>query len=480
MLRAQHMPEVEVILVEEPEPEGPFGAKGVGEIGLVPTAGAVAGALAGVRRRAAHAPADEGFARRARHQSRPHSPTASATNGIDRLARRRPRSQRPQRGDRRRPRRRRGASRARRELACADGEIEPGAVCAHTHLYSGLARYGMPPPDPPPASFLRDPANACGGGSTARSTPDSLRAAARDYVARALLAGTTTLVDHHESPNLIEGSLAMLAEACERTRRCARCSATARPSATSAATEARRGLAECRRVAASPLVRGLVGLHASFTVSDETIREAGALARELGTVVHVHVAEDQADVDDARRRGYAGPLERLLALGALLPGSILAHGVQLSRDAGAAAPPTPAAGSCTTRAPTRATASAMPARCPRRRGWRLGTDGWDADMAAEEAALLRLADAEWRRWRRRTAGGGPSRWRRSVSAREAEPLAPGALGDLVVRRDGAVRHVVVGGRVVVENGALATADIESITARARAEAARLWSRMAAI
>jgi CO/xanthine dehydrogenase Mo-binding subunit len=39
------MPQVEVILVEEHEPEGPFGAKGVGEIGLVPTAGAVAGAL---------------------------------------------------------------------------------------------------------------------------------------------------------------------------------------------------------------------------------------------------------------------------------------------------------------------------------------------------------------------------------------------------------------------------------------------------
>jgi xanthine dehydrogenase molybdenum-binding subunit len=53
VLRSNHMPEVEVILVEEPEPEGPFGAKGVGEIGLVPTAGAVAGALAahdGIRR----------------------------------------------------------------------------------------------------------------------------------------------------------------------------------------------------------------------------------------------------------------------------------------------------------------------------------------------------------------------------------------------------------------------------------------------
>jgi selenium-dependent xanthine dehydrogenase len=53
VLRAQHMPKIEVILVEDAEPEGPFGAKGVGEIGLVPTAGAVASALEafdGVRR----------------------------------------------------------------------------------------------------------------------------------------------------------------------------------------------------------------------------------------------------------------------------------------------------------------------------------------------------------------------------------------------------------------------------------------------
>jgi selenium-dependent xanthine dehydrogenase len=53
VLRARDMPEIEVILVEDPEPEGPFGAKGVGEIGLVPTAPAVAGALEafdGIRR----------------------------------------------------------------------------------------------------------------------------------------------------------------------------------------------------------------------------------------------------------------------------------------------------------------------------------------------------------------------------------------------------------------------------------------------
>jgi xanthine dehydrogenase molybdenum-binding subunit len=53
VLRARDMPPVDVILVEDPEPDGPFGAKGVGEIGLVPTAPAVASALEafdGIRR----------------------------------------------------------------------------------------------------------------------------------------------------------------------------------------------------------------------------------------------------------------------------------------------------------------------------------------------------------------------------------------------------------------------------------------------
>ena len=45
ILRAKDMPEMEVIGVEVPDPYGPYGAKGVGEIGLVPTAGAVANAL---------------------------------------------------------------------------------------------------------------------------------------------------------------------------------------------------------------------------------------------------------------------------------------------------------------------------------------------------------------------------------------------------------------------------------------------------
>ena len=175
-------------------------------------------------------------------------------------------------------------------LACGDGEIEPGAVCAHTHLYSGLARYGMPAADPAPRNFLEILQRVWWRLDRALDAR-SLEAAARDHLARALLAGVTTLVDHHELPNLIEELLPILAEACAGLgMRALLCyGATER---NFGRDEGRRGLKACRGVPPSPLVRGLVGLHASFTVSDETIREAGALARELGTVVHVHVAED--------------------------------------------------------------------------------------------------------------------------------------------------------------------------------------------
>jgi cytosine/adenosine deaminase-related metal-dependent hydrolase len=361
-------------------------------------------------------------------------------------------------------------------LPCPEGEIAAGAVCAHTHLYSGLARYSMPPAAPAPRTFLQILERVWWKLDRALDA-DSLRASAMDYVARALLAGTTTLVDHHESPNLIEGSLDILAGACRHLGiRALLCYGASERN--SGAAEARRGLEECRRVPASPLLRGLVGLHASFTVSDETIRAAGRLAEDLATVVHVHVAEDAADVADARARGYPGPLERLERLGALPRGSILAHGVHLNAEQSR---------HC-------AELGCWLVQNPRsnegnRVGYALnlgssdrvalGCDGWDADMAAEEEALSRLArihgDAK--------AEGRLSQGHALVAERFAshpEPLEPGALGDLVVRQDGAVRDVVVGGRVVVADGALATGDFDSIAAEGQKQAARLWSRMAGI
>ena len=102
-----------------------------------------------------------------------------------------------------------------RVLSCGDGEIAVGAVCAHTHLYSGLARYGMPAASPSPRNFVQILERIWWRLDRALDA-ETLRASAQDYVARALLSGTTALIDHHELPNFIEGSLAVLAEACER------------------------------------------------------------------------------------------------------------------------------------------------------------------------------------------------------------------------------------------------------------------------
>lgn len=361
-----------------------------------------------------------------------------------------------------------------RRLACPDGEIAPGAVCAHTHLYSGLARHGMPAPQPPPEDFLQILGRVWWRLDRALDAA-SLRAAARDYLARALLAGTTALVDHHESPSLIEGSLAILAEACQELGvRALLCyGATDR---NLGPEEGRRGLEECRRVPPSPLLRPMVGLHASFTVSDATARAAGALARELGTVVHVHVAEDRADVEDARRRGAPGPLERLLDLGALPPGSILAHGVHLTPAQVALAGER---GLWLVQNPRSNEGNRVGYASSLAGGARvaLGTDGWEADMAVEEAALHRLAAAH----DDPTPAGRLAAGHRLLSERfgaPSEPLGEGSLGDLVVRQDGRIRAVVVEGRVVVEDGRLVAADAGAIEAEARREAAGLWARMA--
>ncbi len=261
-------------------------------------------------------------------------------------------------------------------------------VNAHTHVYSGLAPLGMPQPDRPPAGFL-DILEGVWWRLDRALDEHSLRASARLYVAEALLRGTTMLVDHHESPSFIDGSLDVIADACEEMgMRAVVCyGATER---NGGREEAKKGLAECRRFTRNngrALVRGVVGLHASFTVSDQTIREAGDLCRDLGTVLHVHVAEDRIDVEDARQRGYAGPLERLQALGALPAGSILAHGVhldaaQVRRAAGL--------GCWIVQNPrsNRQNRVGYPLALGESARVALGTDGFESDMN-DEAAVLR-------------------------------------------------------------------------------------------
>lgn len=363
-------------------------------------------------------------------------------------------------------------------IECTDCRLEPGRVNGHTHIYSGLAPLGMPEPKVPPENFVQILERIWWRLDRALDE-DSLRASARYYAAEALLAGTTTLIDHHESPNFIEGSLDVLADACQEIGiRALLCyGATER---NSGRAEAQRGLAECRRFIRDnrrPLIRGVVSLHASFTVSDETIVEAARLCRELDTVMHVHVAEDMADVTDAKERGYDGPLERLLALDALPPGSILAHCVHCgARQVRSAASQdlwivqNPRS--------NRGNKVGYPAALGESHRVAIGTDGYPANMDDEARALreeAELHDDDLETARQRLTAGYQLAGERLAVA--LAPLTPGGSADIVARENGRVRHVVVNGELVVRNGELLTADIEEVRAHAREQATGLWQRM---
>jgi len=324
-------------------------------------------------------------------------------------------------------------------------------VNGHTHLYSGLAPLGMPAVDPP-RNFVENLQRIWWRLDRAHDEA-SIRAGARYYVAQARRAGTAALIDHHESPNAIEGSLDVLAEACAEFGMAAvLCyGATER---NGGADEARRGLDECRRFILAnrnPRLAGVVGLHASFTVSDGTIRRAGDLCRELGTVLHVHIAEDAADVDDARRRGYAGPLQRLVALDALPAGSILAHGVHLSSDEVRQASD---AGCWFVQNPrsNRKNKVGYPSALVEAARVALGTDGFASDMSEEAAALAECA----------AEAGQP--------ASSAERLETGWA--LAEERLGLSRAQIVSGAAP----APVSASMDAVEADARAQAARLWAR----
>ena len=344
----------------------------------------------------------------------------------------------------------------------------PGLVCAHHHLYSALAR-GMPAPPRTPRTF-REILELVWWRLDRALDLEMLEWSAKLGALEALESGCTAIIDHHESPNFIEGSLDVLADVCEELgMRAVLCyGATER---NGGIDEARRGLAENRRFLESnrrELVRGAVGIHASFTVSDETLRSAGRLAREFGTVVHIHVAEAEADVSDARERGFAGPLDRLLELDALPEGSILAHGVHLSE---ADVARTAELGLWIVQNPrsNRGNQVGYPGGLRASRHVALGTDGYPSDPLDEAEALLveaaKYGEPLDRVTERAHAG----------HALLAERFGAKGLGTEIRRG-----YLVVDGREVVKGGRLLTADVDDIRDGAAREAMRLWKRIQAL
>jgi putative selenium metabolism protein SsnA len=216
---------------------------------------------------------------------------------------------------------------------CGGAVLMPGFVNGHTHLYSALAA-GMPAPPKTPTNF-HEILKYIWWRLDRAHTLESVRASGLVGALAAVRCGTTTFIDHHASPEAIDGSLSALEDGITavglRGVMCYEVTCRNRSS------EARDGLAENERYIRACQTRddgkfaALVGAHASFTLDDEALAGCVDLAKRLGVGVHIHAAEDPVDEQLTWKMAGCGLVDRFERVGLLdLPGTIIAHGTHFT------------------------------------------------------------------------------------------------------------------------------------------------------
>ncbi|MGI9428162.1 MAG: amidohydrolase family protein [Bythopirellula sp.] len=216
---------------------------------------------------------------------------------------------------------------------CHGAVLMPGLVNGHTHLYSALA-VGMPSPPRAPTNFHEILQLIWWRLDRAHSL-ESVNSSGQVGALAAIRCGTTTLIDHHASPNAIQGSLDALESGIDAVGcRGVLCYET---TDRNRSDEAEQGLAENQRYIEARLANsngrfaGMVGAHASFTLNDASLASCVDLAKKLGVGVHIHVAEDPVDERITRELVGCGLMERFQRQGLLdVAPSIFAHGTHLS------------------------------------------------------------------------------------------------------------------------------------------------------
>ncbi len=213
--------------------------------------------------------------------------------------------------------------------------VMPGSIVSHTHFYGAFARGMSLPPGPPPKNFPEILQQLWWKIDRALTLEDC-KLSALVCLVDAIRNGTTTLIDHHASPNAIDGSLDAIAEAVlESGLRASLCyEVTDRNGAAGARAGIRENIRflkaiENRKSKTENRLAASFGVHASFTVSDKTLEQCLEAMEGLNSGFHIHVAEDIADQDDALLKYRMRVGDRLAERGVLGPKTIAAHCVHV-------------------------------------------------------------------------------------------------------------------------------------------------------
>jgi putative selenium metabolism protein SsnA len=387
--------------------------------------------------------------------------------------------------------------------------IMPGNLCGHTHFYGAFSR-GMAIAGAAPRDFPEILEKLWWRLDKALSLED-VKYSALVCLVDAVKHGTTTLIDHHASPNAIDGSLDTIAEAVGqaglRASLCYEVTDRDGPDRARAGIEENVRFAQSLRDRSHPQLGASFGLHASLTLSDETLADCVAAASDAGLGFHVHAAEGVSDQEDSLRRSGKRVVERLHDAGILGPKSILVHCVhvdawemELLRDTGTWVTHQP-------RSNMNNAVGVAPVETMLRGGIpvAMGNDGFSNNMWAEWKAAY-LVHKLWHGDPRHMGGYDVMQMAVANNAALARvfwpnaplgEISPGAYADLILVdyhpfteltagnlpwhilfgfEADAVTATMCGGKWLMRDRQLLTLDEAEIAARARELSAQTWQR----
>ncbi|MCK5004462.1 MAG: amidohydrolase family protein [Candidatus Aminicenantes bacterium] len=210
-------------------------------------------------------------------------------------------------------------------LDCTGKFITRSFINSHHHIYSALA-LGMPAPAKQPANF-HEILKYIWWKLDRSLTNEMIELSALTTAIASIRSGVTFIIDHHSSPFSINGSLGTIEKSLSK---CGISSLLCYElSDRDGDIHANEALSETEEYLKSGK-QGLVGLHASFTVSEKLLGKAVSMAEQYGTGIHIHAAEDQVDQKITHSKYGKRVIERLSDSGALsLKRSILAHCIHI-------------------------------------------------------------------------------------------------------------------------------------------------------
>lgn len=395
------------------------------------------------------------------------------------------------------------------KIDAAGRVVMPGFICAHHHFYSTLC-CGLA--SKPGANFVEVLENLWWKLDRALSLEDCA-VSAQIPILRAIRSGTTTIFDHHASPNAIRGSLHAIADVVRdsgiRASLCYEITDRNGEGGTDEGVAESRAFLEEAKADKSGRLHGLVGLHAAMTISQPTLERCVALVREFDAGFHVHVAEGQADQEDSLQKYGRRVVERLHAAGALGQKTMAIHcihvderEIDLLRETKTTVVHNPQSNMNNAVGAARIIDMIQ-------RGIRvgLGTDGMTSDMREEVRCGLWLRHHEHRDPRvgfvelatmllMNNAAIASDAFGQTIGALEVGAAADVIISDHIpftpIESANVLGHVVFGvsaapvdttivaGKVLMQNKQLKTMDAEKICAHAAKLAPDTWKRFAAL